>query len=157
MKRIGLFMEVSNLYHSIARQHKDRKLDYRKYYEFVADLGEIQQAIAYGAQRNHEAAKFITCLKDAGYMTRFREPKEFADGTKKANWDVGMTVDMIRMVDSLDMIVLGSADGDFAELVNYVIAKGKQVVVLACDISYELKDVATKCIEIPLSLLEEKR
>ena len=154
MKRVGLFMDVSNLYHTIGKKFS-RKLHYRKYMDFVADLGEIQQAVAYGAQVSNEATKFITCLKEIGYMTKYKAPKAFADGSMKANWDVGITVDVITMLDKLDLVVLGSADGDFSDLVAYVQARGVSCVVLACNISYELKDIATKCIEIPESLLED--
>lgn len=153
MKRLGLFLEVSNLYHTINKRY-NKKLNYKKYMEFVQSLGEVQQAIAYGAQVGNEAKGFLVCLREAGFMPKYKEPKEFHDGTKKANWDVGMAVDMISMMDRLDMIVLGSADGDFADLINYVQGKGLQVIVLACNISHELTNVATKCIEIPESLLE---
>lgn len=153
MKRVGLFLEVSNLYHTLGKKYSKR-LNYKKYYDFVADLGEIQQAIAYGAQVHTEANGFITCLRDAGFLPKYKEPKSFHDGTKKANWDVGMVIDIVQMIDRLDLVILGSADGDFAPMITYLQSKGLQVVVLACNISHELTEVATKCIEIPESLLE---
>jgi len=153
MKRIGLFLEVSNLYHTLNKRYS-KKLNYKRYYDFVSDLGDIQQAIAYGAQVKSEATGFMICLREAGFLPKYKEPKEFHDGTKKANWDVGMVIDIIQMIDRLDMVVLGSADGDFAPMVTYVQGRGLQVVILACNISHELREVATKCMEIPESLLE---
>lgn len=39
---------------------------------------------------------------------------------KKADWDVGITVDAIKLADKLDAIVLVTGDGDFLPLVNYL-------------------------------------
>lgn len=149
-------MDVSNLYYTIQKKYS-HKLNYRAYYDFVKDLGEIQQAIAYGAQMNDEAKGFITCLRDIGFIPKYKEPKEFHDGTIKANWDVGITVDIIQMIDKLDMVVLGSADGDFASLIEHIQGRGVVTVVLACNISHELHNTGAQCIEIPESLLEKKR
>ena len=42
------------------------------------------------------------------------------DGSKKADWDVGIAVDAIRIGEILDVVVLVSGDGDFVELVDYL-------------------------------------
>ena len=44
----------------------------------------------------------------------------WADGAKKADWDVGMAVDAIRMSSFLDVIILVTGDGDFLPLVDYL-------------------------------------
>ena len=41
-KRIGMFVDISNLYYCVGKKFPGRKLDYRKYKRFVEDLGEIQ-------------------------------------------------------------------------------------------------------------------
>jgi uncharacterized LabA/DUF88 family protein len=157
-KRIGVFCDVSNLYYCIGKKFGGRKLDYRKYWEYVQECGEVVEAIAYGAQVSDEAAKFMLCLKNIGFLTKFMKPKTYhnVDGIRhKADWDVGITIDIIESVERFDRIFLGSADGDLKPLVDYVQKKGVEVVVFACGISRALKDTAFKFVEIPESLLED--
>ena len=59
MKRIGVFVDVSNIYYCIGKKYEYRKLDYRKYLDFITDLGELVKVIAYGSQMSNEAAGFI--------------------------------------------------------------------------------------------------
>jgi uncharacterized LabA/DUF88 family protein len=148
MKKIGIFLDISNLYYSVKNKY-NRKIDYKKYWEFVEDLGEIQQAIAYGASMDGQARNFIHALRKIGFLTKFKQPK-----MQKANWDVGIAVDAINMIGKLDLVVLGSADGDFAPLTEYLRLNGVDVIILACNISKELRNLCTRYIEIPESLLE---
>src|SRR3989339_93950 len=51
---------------------------------------------------------------------------------KKADWDVGITVDAIKLGNKLDVIVLVTGDGDFLPLVEYLQnTKGCLVEVIA--------------------------
>ena len=159
-KRIGIFADVSNLYYCIGKKFHGKKLDYEKYYAFLADFGEISQAIAYGAQMKDEAANFIHALKKIGFTPKYKCPKTWGKGetfNRKADWDVGMAMDMVNLIERLDMIILGTADGDLAPAVEWAIQKGVQVIVVGCGISRDLKNCATRYIEIPESLLEEKK
>ena len=54
----------------------------------------------------------------------------------------------------LDMVVLGTADGDMAPVVQWCQGRGIPVVILASGISHELRDIVSKAIEMPESLLE---
>ena len=39
---------------------------------------------------------------------------------KKADWDVGLAIDAIKMADRLDSVIIVSGDGDYAPLVTYL-------------------------------------
>lgn len=159
MKRIGVFVDVSNIYYCIGKKYEYRKLDYRKYLDFVRDFGDLVKIIAYGSQMTNEAAGFIHCLQKVGFQTKFKGVKTFTQGQeqkRKADWDVGITMDIVSMIDRFDMIILGTADGDLEPVVDWATRRGVDVVVLACGISRDLKDKATQYIEIPESLLEEQ-
>jgi len=159
-KRIGVFVDVSNLYYCISKKFDKRKLDYRKYMKFIQDFGSISHAIAYGAQLKNEAVGFIHCLKQIGFEPKYKSPKDYHNKDnfkRKADWDVGIAIDVVRMIDHLDMVILGTADGDLTPLVEWVKERGVEIVVLSCGISRELKDVANKYIEIPESMLEDAR
>lgn len=158
MYKIGLYMDVSNLYYCIKKYYDGRKLDYSAYLDFVKEMGDLEITRAFMAQRGNEAYQFIHYLEALGYKVISKSPKAFhsPNGTKhKADWDVGLTIEVIKDAENLDMVILGTADGDFLPLVEYLKDKGTMVVVMACTISKELKDSANACIEIPESLLEK--
>lgn len=158
-KRVGLFVDVSNLYYSIGAKYNKRKIDYVKYYSYVSDYGKIVFARAYGAQLNKQANSFIHCLEQIGFDTKFIQPKVYHNESgirRKADLDVVIALDIVKELDGLDIVILGSADGDLSEAVRTVKDAGKQVLVLACNISASLRDL-TDCVEIPESFLEEER
>lgn len=162
MKRIGVFVDVSNLYFCIGKRYRGKKLDYKKYHSFVADLGEVTIARAYGAAMGNEADRFIAKLHAIGFETRYKTPREFKEADegrvrRKADWDVGIAIDIVRTAPKLDTIVLGSADGDMEPIVSWCKELGIKVIVLASTISDDLKKTAYECIEIPESLLEGAR
>lgn len=79
--------------------------------------------------------------------------KNFFDGLKKADWDVGLAVDAIKISSSIDTIVLVSGDGDFIPLVEYLKNQGKRVEVMAFSrsASLHLKEVADEFLDLSLS------
>lgn len=160
MRSIGVFVDVSNLYYCAKKKFDKRKIDYREYLSYVKDLGEIVNATAYGCHVNDEAKGFIHCLKEIGFQTKYKAVKGYHSDTglrHKADWDVGITIDIVRLIDQFDMVVLGSADGDLTPAVEWCKEQGKDVLVLACGISKDLKEKATEYIEIPESFLEDRK
>lgn len=153
MKRIGLYVDVSNIYYCIGKKFDKRKLDYKKYLEYVKDLGQLDAAIAYGCHMKNEAYGFIHCLKELGYTTKFKTLRGLR---RKASWGANIAVDIVQNLDALDLVVIGSADEDLKPIVTYCIEKGKTVLVLACGISKDLKESASEFVEIPESFLEVK-
>jgi uncharacterized LabA/DUF88 family protein len=160
-KQIGVFVDVSNLYYCIGKKYKGRKLDYKQYIEYVRALGDIIIANAYGAQIKNQAESFLYCLRQVGFTPKYETPKSYSENgviTKKADYDVKITVDIIENLDKLDLIVLGSADSDFVPLIKSLIEKDKKIIIFACKISKEivlLENVT--CIEIPESFIEGRK
>ena len=79
--------------------------------------------------------------------------QEFYGGLKKADWDVGMVVDAVRISPSVDAIVLVSGDGDFIPLVEYLKNQGKRVEVVAFGRSaaLKLKEAADEFLDLESS------
>jgi uncharacterized protein (TIGR00288 family) len=50
---------------------------------------------------------------------------------KKADWDIGLAVDAIKLSEKLDCVVLVTGDGDFVPLIEYLKSKGQQVELIA--------------------------
>jgi uncharacterized LabA/DUF88 family protein len=154
MRRIGLFVDTKDLFSNIARQYAQRRLDYEKYYEFVADLGFIECAIAYGAQKYNEAEGFRNVLAGIGYQTKYRRLRiRPSDGAAIADNKVLLTVDVMEKLGSFDCLVLGSSDKGLLPLVKWCREQGTTVIILACDVGKSLQAEASKVIEIPFSLL----
>ncbi len=75
----------------------------------------------------------------------------FAGGVIKADWDVGMAVDAIRMSETLDVVILVTGDGDFIPLVEYLKwGRGKTVEVAAFgrSASGKIKEAADEFIDL---------
>jgi len=153
MKRVGIFIDVTDIYYHVIRHYRNRKLSYRSYLDFVEDFGDVVQAVAYGSQSNNDAAGFIRALKKIGYQTKFREIKNGYE----TQWNVAIAMDVVQMAPRLDLVVLGSADPDLEPLVGWCKRQGISVYVIACNIGNTLRECATECIEIPESLLEDKK
>ena len=157
MRRVGLFVDVANLYHCTRKKYGG-KLSYSRYLEDVKTVigGNLVCAKAFGGQVKKEAAEFIYSLQAIGYDVNYRKAKTFVrDGVKthKCDCDLMLAMDIVRMLDDLDIIVLGTADSDFIPLINYCIDKGKRVVIYGCMVSSDLSKYEN--IEITSSLMEK--
>ena len=151
MRQIGLYVDVSNLYFCLFNNLRG-KLNYAALLEFLDPLGRFVIKKAYGAQVKEEAAGFIKLLQDLGFETRYKTPKNYGSASK-ADWDVGICIDIVQDLSRLDMVLLATADGDMTPLAEFILDQGKEIVVIGSNISKELQDMATKYIEIPSSLV----
>ncbi len=120
-QRVGIFIDVQNLYHSAKNLYRGRV----NYAELIKHLvGGRQHIRTMGYVVKSDAAtgeaSFFEALAKAGVELRMKDLQVYADGFKKADWDVGMAVDAIRMSGFLDVIVLVTGDGDFVPLVDYL-------------------------------------
>ena len=76
---------------------------------------------------------------------------EWEGGMKKADWDVGIAVDAIRMATLLDVIILVTGDGDFVPLVEYLkwgLGREVEVAAFGRSASAKLKDAADVFIDL---------
>lgn len=160
MKTIALFADVGNLFYCVKKRFSDRKLDYKKYHDIVTGDNVMFSAFAYGVQVRKEAMKFITCLKHLGFNPNYITPKSYErDGKieyKKVSRNVDIAMDVARVINKLDVVILGTSDPDILPLVKWVKEKGIACEIFACGIPKELRDNCTKWTEIEESLLEDE-
>ncbi len=159
MNNMGLFVDVSNLYYCIGKKFEGRKLDYAKLRNVAGEYGVVQRAYAYGTQIADEAMSFISCLRKLGYETKYKKPRiqeATPDGKqlRKADWDVGLSMDVVRLAPRVGTIVICSSEVELLPLVQWAKDEGIRCVIIACGISRELKDVADEYFEIGEDLLE---
>ena len=168
-QRVGIFVDVSNLYHSAKNLYQGR-VNYAELIKHLVGGRQLIRAMAYVvrsegvepqqprgymrmAEKDQEAAvslapgsatlngdgngsassesSFFEALEKAGLELRMKDLQIYAGGMKKGDWDVGLTVDVIRMMPFLDVIILVTGDGDYIPLINYVKWGGGRVVEVA--------------------------
>jgi uncharacterized LabA/DUF88 family protein len=143
-QRVGVFVDVQNLYYS-ARALYGSKVNFSNLLEDAVSERQLIRAIAYVVKTDLEEEKaFFEALSRAGFQVRTKDLQIFPDGTRKANWDVGIAMDIIKMAPKLDVVVLVSGDGDFVDLIEYLKNHGHLVEVMAFgrSTSNKLKEVA---------------
>jgi len=152
-QRVGVFIDVQNMYYS-ARNLYDRKVNFGAILETAVAGRQLIRAIAYVVRATGEEQPFFEALYQRGIETKERDVQVFLGGAKKADWDVGITVDAIRIAEILDVVVLVSGDGDFVELVEYLKHRGRQVEAIAFQKSASAKLI--EAVDDFIDLSEEK-
>lgn len=119
-QRVGVFIDAQNLYHS-ARNLYGSRVNFGQVVKDVLAGRTLIRAMAYvittetGDERN-----FFEALEKMGIEVRTKDLQIFAGGAKKADWDVGLAVDAIKLAPKLDVVVIISGDGDFIPLIEYL-------------------------------------
>jgi len=153
-RRVGVFIDVQNMYYS-ARNLFQKKVNFPMIVEKTVGDQKLIRALAYTvATQSGEETAFFEALEKNGIDVVAKDLIEYDSGVKKGNWDVGLAIDVVRMVDILDVVVIVSGDGDFAPLGDYVRGRGRlfHVASFRESTSSELLDVA----EIYTNLSEDQ-
>jgi uncharacterized LabA/DUF88 family protein len=131
-QRIGVFVDVQNLYYSARNVYKS-KVDFRSILKEAIKGRNLIRAIAYVIRADvKDEENFFDALKNLGYEVKEKDLQIFYGGAKKGDWDIGIAMDMIELAPKLDSIILVSGDGDFVPLVRHVkYAMGCYVEVMA--------------------------
>lgn len=161
MKHVGVFVNVANLYTGLGKKYPGRKLDYRKYRDKVAEGDVLARAVAYGLKKDTEADRFISSLKHIGYDTRYRNFRRFEDkqetgetvvNYRRVDLNLIMSLDIVRCIDRLHKIVLGTSDPEIVPLIEWIKEKGVEVKVVSIHVSRDIRNITT-CEEITEDLL----
>lgn len=130
-QRVGIFTDVQNLYYSAKNLYSTR-VNFDELVALCVNDRKLIRSIAYVISAdNSEEVKFFDFLKNIGFEVRQKELQQYWGGKTKGDWDVGMTIDTIKLADKLDVVSLVTGDGDFIPLVEYLQFKGVLVEVLA--------------------------
>ncbi len=172
-QRVGIFIDAQNLYHSSKNLYSAR-INYKELLKHLVADRKLIRALAYVVKAEplvaaEQAAKieagsmvarekttksessFFDALKQSGVELRMKDIQIFPGGAKKADWDVGMAIDAVRMADMVDVVILVTGDGDFVPLVEYLKwGRGREVEVCSFNRSTnaKLKESADEFIAI---------
>jgi uncharacterized LabA/DUF88 family protein len=150
-QRVGIFVDVANMYYS-AKHLYGARVNFGKILETAVEERRLVRAIAYVIKAEApEEQSFFDALEKQGYEVKSKDLQVFAGGAKKGDWDVGISVDAIKLADRMDAIVLVTGDGDYIPLVTYLQQnKGCRVEVLGFgeSASAQLRVVADEFIDL---------
>ena len=129
--RVGVFVDVQNMYHSAKNLYGSR-VNFRELLKLSSGNRDLVRALAYVVKSDTEEERaFFKALEKSGFELKVKDLQIFPGGMKKADWDVGIAVDIIGMSKQLDVVVIVSGDGDFVPLVEYMRFSGVIVEVVA--------------------------
>ena len=120
MEKISIFVDVQNIYYT-CRQAYQCSFDYNKFWAEVTRDRQIINAYAYATDRGDEKQiQFQNILRAIGFTVKLKPMLKRLDGTAKADWDVGIALDVFEEAVNCDTIILASGDGDFDMLLQRV-------------------------------------
>ncbi len=142
-QRVGVFIDTQNIYHS-GKNLYHSKVNFGQIVKDALGDRSLIRAVAYviTTEAGDEKA-FFEALTKMGIETKTKDLQIFGSGAKKADWDVGMAIDAVKLAPKLDAVILVTGDGDFVPLVQYLQTnEGCQVEVVSFG-----KSTSSKLIE----------
>ncbi len=148
--RVAIFIDGSNLFY--AALQLGIEIDYSKLLCSLTSGSRLLRSFFYtGVDRTNEKQQgFLLWMRRNGYRVIAKDLVQLPDGSKKANLDVEIAVDMMALVGAYDTAVLVSGDGDLAYAVDAVSYRGArvEVVSLRSMTSDSLINVADRYIDL---------
>lgn len=145
-QRCVILVDVQNMFYSAKHQYGG-KINFDYLLEATSRRRKIVRAIAYVVQTPEiDQEKFVSVLHGLGFEVKVKDLRVRADGTAKGDWDMGIAIDAISLVDRVDCVVLVSGDGDYVPLVEHLKARGCRVEIYSfqSNTAQELINAATE-------------
>ncbi|HEY9615408.1 MAG TPA: NYN domain-containing protein [Microcoleaceae cyanobacterium] len=149
-QRVVILVDGSNLFY--AASYLNLEIDYIKLLHCLTHDRRLMRAYFYTGvdPTNDRQQGFLYWLRRHGYRVVAKELIQFPDGSKKANLEVEMAIDMMMLAQHCDTLILLSGDGDLAYAVNKVAYQGTRIelVSLRSMTNDHLIDVADQYIDL---------
>ena len=120
MEKIAVFVDVQNIYYTTRFWYK-RNFDYNKFWFQITKKKFVVSAFAYAINKgDNKQNHFQNILKAIGFQVKLKPYILRSDGSSKGDWDVGITIDMLKYAKIVDKVILASGDGDFDLLLKEI-------------------------------------
>src|SRR6266568_7441030 len=145
-EKVVFFLDYANI--NRAAREKRYRMDYHNLLQYVGEERFLVDAHCYvpiNPRNEHRLDREIEELWRSGYIVTTKVGT-IAGGTYKCNFDVEITMDMLKVVYQVkpDIIVLASGDSDFVSLIQEVRKSGVRVEVAAFEETAG-NDIMLKC------------
>ncbi len=145
-EKVVLFLDYANV--NRGAREKRFRMDYQDLLEYVGEDRFLIDAHCYvpiNPRNEHRLDGVIEDLWRSGYIVTTKRGT-IAGGTYKCNFDVEITMDILKVVYQVkpDIIVLASGDSDFVSLIQEVRKSGIRVEVAAFEETAGT-DIMSKC------------
>ncbi len=129
--RVAIFIDGSNLFYAALKLGIE--IDYTKLLCCLTANSRLLRAFFYTGidTMNERQQGFLLWMRRNGYRVVTKDLIQLPDGSKKANLDVEIAVDMMRLANHLDTAILVSGDGDLAYAVDAITYRGVRVEVVS--------------------------
>ncbi|MDX2240190.1 MAG: NYN domain-containing protein [Leptolyngbyaceae cyanobacterium bins.302] len=130
-QRVVVLIDGSNLFY--AASYLNLEIDYVKLLRCLVNNRRLVRAYFYtGVDRANEKQQgFLHWMRRNGYRVVAKDLIQFPDGSKKANVQVEIAVDMMTLADYCDTMVLLSGDGTLAYAANAIAYRGVQIELVS--------------------------
>jgi uncharacterized LabA/DUF88 family protein len=130
-QRVAILIDTQNLYHSAKNLYR-AKVNFGAVVKTALGNRKLIRALSYVVNtESGEEGAFFEALEKLGIEIKTKDLQIFYGGAKKADWDVGLAIDAIKLAHKVDAIVIASGDGDFVPLVEYIKSQGCQVEIIS--------------------------
>lgn len=120
MEKVSIFVDVQNIYYT-CRQAYRKNFDYNAFWAEVTGGRELLGAYAYATDRGDaRQMQFQAILHAIGFTVKLKPVLKRRDGSTKADWDIGIALDVYEAAPDCDTVILASGDGDFGLLLNRI-------------------------------------
>ena len=120
MEKIAVFVDVQNIYYTTRFWYK-RNFDYNKFWSQITKKRLVVSAFAYAINKgDKKQIHFQNILKTIGFQVKLKPYVVRSDGSSKGDWDVGITIDILKYAKIVDKVILASGDGDFDLLLKEI-------------------------------------
>jgi uncharacterized LabA/DUF88 family protein len=141
----AVFVDVQNMYHS-AKKAFGANLSYAHMLRACVRNRRLTRAFAYVIERDGlDQTGFNDHLRYCGFEIRKRGVAEKGDGTRKAEWEVAMAMEMLRIAEKVDVIIVVSGNGVFADVAPLIREKG--VKFECCSFKESMSEVLIEAVD----------
>ena len=134
-KKVGVFCDDSNLYH--AYQKYGWRIDFGKFRNLLEKYCHLKFIHYHVAVPNKSddvfkgTKNFLSKIEPNVVLKKklLKYTPIAGKFIKKADTDIEITLDVVRNIDDLDVIIVMSGDSDFLELKNYVVYDKKKSIL----------------------------
>lgn len=129
--RIAIFIDAANLFY--AAQQLSITIDYSKLLCHLTDTSRLLRAFFYTGVdlHNNKQQGFLLWLRRNGYRVIAKELVQLPDGSRKANLEVEIAVDMLNLAPYYDTAILVSGSGELTYAVDAVSYLGVRVEIVS--------------------------